>query len=51
MTAMLSKQGVSTEGLESGRLEAGALDAALGSLSIEQRFAVKAELLRSGLLG
>ncbi len=51
VTAMLSKGGVSAEGLETGRLEAGALDAALSSLSIEQRFAVKAELLRSGSLG
>jgi hypothetical protein len=32
-------------------LEAGALDAALESLTIEQRFAVKAGLLRGGLLG
>ena len=30
--------------------EMGALDAALASLSVEQRFAVKAEMLRSGLL-
>ena len=51
MMAMLAKQGVATEGLESGRFEAGSLDAALTSLSIEQRFAVKAELLRAGLLG
>ena len=51
MTAMLAKQGISTEGLGGGRLEAGSLDAALTSLSIEQRFAVKAELLRAGLLG
>ena len=51
MTAMLSKSGISAGELESGRLEAGALDAALSSLSIEQRFAVKAEMLRSGLLG
>ena len=52
--ATLSKQGISAgalEGLESGRFEAGALDAALTSLSIEQRFAVKAEMLRAGLLG
>ncbi len=52
--ATLAKQGISAgalEGLESGRLEAGALDAALVSLSIEQRFAVKAEMLRAGLLG
>jgi chromosome segregation ATPase len=32
-------------------LEAGALDTALGSLSLEQRFAVKAQLLRAGLIG
>lgn len=54
MIATLSKQGISAgalESLESGRLEAGALDAALASLSIEQRFAVKAEMLRTGLLG
>lgn len=54
MVATLSKQGISAgalEGLEGGRLEAGALDAALASLSIEQRFAVKAEMLRAGLLG
>ena len=30
--------------------EMGALDGALSSLSVEQRFAVKAEMLRSGLL-
>ena len=54
MLTMLEKQGVSVgalESLESGRFEAGALDGALSSLSIEQRFAVKAELLRAGLLG
>ena len=54
MAATLAKQGISAsalEGLESGRMEAGALDAALTSLSIEQRFAVKAEMLRAGLLG
>ena len=50
-TSMLSKTGISAEGLETGRVEAGALDTALSSLSIEQRFAVKAEMLRSGLLG
>ena len=50
-TTMLAKHGVSAEGLEAGRFEAESLDGALGSLSIEQRFAVKAELLRSGLLG
>ena len=52
--APLSKQGIAAGALESvepGRFEAGALDAALTSLSIEQRFAVKAEMLRAGLLG
>jgi hypothetical protein len=47
MTTLLAKQGVS---LEVASLEAGALDAALASLSIEQRIAVKAQLLRAGLL-
>jgi glycerol-3-phosphate O-acyltransferase len=43
----LAKQGLST--LES--VEAGALDAALTGLSLEQRIAVKAQLLRAGLAG
>lgn len=54
MVTMLAKQGIAVGSLESGaagRFEAGALDGALASLSIEQRFAVKAELLRTGLLG
>ncbi len=54
MVATLAKQGISAgalESLQTGRMEAGALDAALASLSIEQRFAVKAEMLRAGLLG
>jgi hypothetical protein len=42
----LAKQGITT--LES--LEAGALDAALTGLSLEQRIAVKAQLLRSGVV-
>ena len=42
MTTLLAKQGVN--------VEAGALDQALTPLSIEQRIAVKAQLLRSGLL-
>jgi hypothetical protein len=46
MTTMLAKQGVTVDSME-----AGALDAALVSLSMEQRFAVKAQLLRAGLLG
>ena len=45
-TQLLAKQGVMT--LES--VEAGALDAALVGLSLEQRIAVKAQLLRAGLL-
>jgi hypothetical protein len=32
-------------------MEAGAVDAALVSLSVEQRIAVKAQLMRAGLLG
>jgi ABC-type Fe3+-citrate transport system substrate-binding protein len=43
----LAKQGIST--LES--VEAGALDAALTGLSLEQRLAVKAQLLRAGVVG
>jgi hypothetical protein len=43
----LAKQGIST--LE--HVEAGALDAALTGLSLEQRIAVKAQLLRAGLAG
>jgi len=46
-TQLLAKQGLST--LDS--IEAGALDAALTGLSLEQRVAVKAQLLRAGLLG
>jgi hypothetical protein len=46
MVSLLAKQGVAVESME-----AGALDAALGSLSIEQRIAVKSELMRAGLLG
>jgi len=46
MASMLAKQGVTVESME-----AGAIDAALSSLSIEQRIAVKAELQRAGLLG
>jgi hypothetical protein len=45
---LLAKQGldVGTAGLE-----AGALDGALAHLSVEQRIAVKAELMRAGLVG
>jgi Flp pilus assembly secretin CpaC len=42
---MLAKQGVSVDSLE-----AGAIDGALSSLSIEQRIAVKTELMRAGML-
>jgi hypothetical protein len=49
-TSMLAKSGISLE--HTGvAMEASAVDAALTSLSIEQRIAVKAELLRAGLLG
>lgn len=46
MVTLLAKQGVTVESME-----AGALDAALSSLSLEQRIAVKAQLMRSGMLG
>lgn len=46
MATLLAKQGVTLDSIE-----AGALDAALTSLSIEQRIAVKAQLMRAGMLG
>jgi len=46
MTSLLAKQGVTLDSLE-----AGSLDAALVSLSLEQRIAVKSQLMRAGLLG
>jgi hypothetical protein len=48
---LLAKQGVAVEAVGGAVLEAAALDGALASLSIEQRIAVKAELLRAGMLG
>lgn len=42
---LLAKHGVTVDSIE-----AGALDAALSGLSLEQRFAVKAQLLRAGLV-
>jgi hypothetical protein len=45
MATMLAKQGVVMDSVE-----AGAIDGALTSLSIEQRIAVKSELMRAGLL-
>jgi len=45
---MLAKQGVDTGAVS---LDAGAVDGALTHLSVEQRIAVKAELMRAGLLG
>jgi hypothetical protein len=45
---LLAKQGVD---VGTAGLEAGALDGALAHLSVEQRIAVKAELMRAGLLG
>lgn len=46
-TQLLAKQGITS--LES--IEAGALDAALTGLSLEQRIAVKSQLLRAGIVG
>jgi hypothetical protein len=46
MVSLVAKRGGTAESID-----AGALDAALASLSMEQRFAVKAQLLRAGLLG
>jgi hypothetical protein len=43
---MLAKEGIALESLE-----AGTIDAALTSLNVEQRIAVKAALLRSGMVG
>ncbi len=45
-TQLLAKQGITA--LDS--IEAGAVDAALTGLSLEQRIAVKAQLLRAGLM-
>lgn len=45
-TQLLAKQGISS--VES--IEAGTLDAALAGLSLEQRIAVKAQLIRTGAL-
>jgi len=44
---MLAKQGVDV----GVALDAGAVDGALAHLNVEQRIAVKAELMRAGLLG
>lgn len=46
MANMLAKQGVTIDSLD-----AGALNVALGSLSVEQRIAVKAQLMRAGMPG
>ena len=54
MTTLLAKQGVALDSVEAGGLDTvagGALDKALSSLSIEQRLAVKAQLLRRGAIG
>jgi len=45
MATMLAKQGVVMDSVE-----AGAIDGALASLSVEQRIAVKSELIRAGVL-
>jgi 2C-methyl-D-erythritol 2,4-cyclodiphosphate synthase len=44
---LLTKQGISTV----DSIQAESLDAALSGLSLEQRIAVKAQLMRAGLLG
>ena len=44
---LLAKQGIDTLDQVNG----GALDAALNGLSLEQRIAVKSQLLRAGILG
>ncbi len=46
MASLLAKQGVAVDSME-----ASSVDAALVSLSIEQRIAVKSQLMRAGLLG
>jgi hypothetical protein len=46
-TNLLAKHGMG----DAGPVEQGALDAALHSLPVEQRIAVKSQLLRAGLLG
>ena len=43
---LLTKHGVQTE----GGVESGALDAAMSGLSLEQRIAVKSQLMRAGAL-
>jgi undecaprenyl pyrophosphate synthase len=48
--SLLAKQGVSVDA-GGAAMDAAALDGALATLSIEQRIAVKAELMRAGLLG
>jgi hypothetical protein len=45
--ALLAKHGIAA----GAEVDAAALDAALASLSIEQRIAVKSQLLRAGLVG
>jgi DNA repair exonuclease SbcCD ATPase subunit len=44
-------QFLTRHGIELESVEAGALDAALSGLSLEQRIAVKAQLLRAGVVG
>ncbi len=51
VTHLLAKQGVQLEAMGGESIQAGALDAALASLSLEQRIAVKAQLMRTGVLG
>lgn len=46
VASLMAKHGIAEEVMEMG-----ALDAALVSLSVEQRIAVKAQMMRSGLVG
>ncbi len=50
MTTLLAKQGVSLDAEGPVAIEAATLDAALNGLSLEQRIAVKSQLIRAGLL-
>lgn len=47
VSALLTKSGIEESEV---RIEASALDRALGSLTLEQRIAVKAEMARAGML-
>jgi hypothetical protein len=48
MSALLTKTGLAS--LDPDRIDAAALDRTLGSLTLEQRIAVKAEMARAGII-